>query len=248
MKNANESFEKLRPVIEAIPDENVVTPTMAAADVIGEAEELLNVATEDRDMLIKGGLKSEYIDTLTDRIGAYAVAESEYNAVAFDKSDAKKEWVKIEPEAVDLKGTLIHYLRFVFKQNRMAEELKSLGEIAKGKGRRDLMLDLMDLNKLAKKHIGLLATVGMEASLVEDANSMFEKLRTLLGDLNAEPEEVELRKNLVRKAYTYLWESVDSIREFGQFIFWKDENRADLYRSDHYQNIGKMSHSSESDY
>ena len=130
----------------------------------------------------------------------------------------------------------------------MAEELKSLGEIAKGKGRRDLMLDLMDLHKLANKHIKLLATVGMEASLVEDANSMFEKLRTLLGDLNAEPEEVELRRNLVRKAYTYLWESVDNIREFGQFIFWKDENRADLYRSDHYQNIGKMSHSSESDY
>jgi len=55
MSTSQESFEKLRPVIEAIADDEVVTPTMPAADVIGEAEEVLKVATEDRDLLIKGG-------------------------------------------------------------------------------------------------------------------------------------------------------------------------------------------------
>ena len=245
MSNSQDSYEKLRPVIEAIPDEEVVTPTMPPDDIIGEAEELLKTALEDKDTLIKSGLNSEYIDTLEYRIGAFAVAESEFNAVAFDKSEAKKEWEKIEPDALELKRTLMHYLRFVFKRNNMTNELKSLGEIAKGKGRRDLMLDMMDLHKLAQKHINLLATVGLDASLIDAANNMFEKLRSLLGDLNAEPEEVERKKMMLRKAYTYLWQAVDNIREFGQFVFWKDPNKSELYRSDHYQRIGRLSHSED---
>ena len=242
MLNSDKSFEKLRPVIEALPDDNIVSPTMPPDDIVGEAEELLNTATEDKDLLIKGGLESEYIDSLRDRIGAYIVAEAEHRAVAFAKSEAKKEWDDIETKAVEIKRTLMHYMRFVFKRNNMTAELKSIGEIAKGKGRRDLMLDLMDLYKLAQKNVDLLTTVGMDTSLIEDANTMFEKLRSLLGDLNTEPEEVETKKMLVKKAYTYLWDAVDNIREFGQFVFWKDENRLDLYRSDHYQRIGKMSH------
>ena len=193
-------------------------------------------------MLVKSGLNSEYIDTLADRIGAYAVAESEYNAIAFAKNEAKKEWIKIEPEAVELKRTLMHYLRFVFKRNNMTAELKSIGEIAKGKGRRDLMLDLMDLHKLAQRHTELLTTVAVDPLIVDEANNMFEKLRNLLGDINSEPEETEAKKLMVQKAYTYLWEAVDNIREFGQFVFWKDDEKADLYRSDHYQRLGKISH------
>jgi len=245
MSNSQESYEKLRQVIEAIPDEKIVTPTMPASDVIGEAEELLKVATEDRDMLLKGGLNSEYIDSLPDRIGAYAVAESEYNAVAFAKSDAIKEWKKIEPEAVELKQSLMHYLRFVFKRNNMTAELKSIAEIAKGRGRRDLMLDMMDLHKLAEKHTDLLTTVGVAPSIVDEAAVMFEKLRNILGDINMQPEEVEAKRSMVRKAYTYLWEAVDNIREFGQFVFWKDEKKTDQYRSDFFQNLGKMSHSGD---
>ena len=242
MNNSQESFEKLRPVIEAIPDEKIVSPTMPPDDIIGEAEELLQTATEDRDLLVKGGLKSEYLDSFQDRIGAYAVAEAEFNAVAFAKSDANKEWKNLEPEAKEIKETLMHYMRFVFKRNKMSAELKSLGEIAKGRGQRDLMLDLMDLHKLAQKHKELLPTVGMDLNLIDEANTMFEKLRSLLGELKTEPEEVETKKMLAKKAYTYLWDAVSNIREFGQFVFWKDEERLDLYRSDHYQRIGKMSH------
>jgi antitoxin component HigA of HigAB toxin-antitoxin module len=242
MNNSQESFEKLRPIIEAIPDEEVVTPTMPPDDIIGEAEELLNTALEDKDILIKSGLKSEYIDSLSDRIGAYAISVSEFNAFAFTQNEAKKEWNNIEPEAIELKQTLMHYLRFIFKRNDMKEDLKSLAEIAKGRGRRDLLLDLMDLHKLASKHLELLKTIGMDESIVNDANDMFERLRALLGDIKGEPEVVEHKKMMMKKAYTYLWKAVDEIRDFGQFAFWKDENKLEQYRSEHYRNLGKMSH------
>ena len=53
------------------------------------------------------------------------------------------------------------------------------------------------------------------------------------------PGELEELKTLAYQAFTYLQEAVSEIRENGQHVFWKDENRLDLYKSDHYQRIGK---------
>lgn len=87
--------------------------------------------------------------------------------------------------------------------------------------------------------------MSVDASIVDEANAMFEKLRNLLGEINTAPKDVANKKKFAQKAYTYLWQAVDNIREFGQFVFWKDEKKVDLYRSDFYQNMGKASHKSE---
>jgi len=242
MSTSEDALKKLHEAIESIPDDEIVTPTMPVADVIGEAEELLKNAAADRDVLIKSGLDAALIDSLSDRIAAYAKAEANHNAVAFAKSEARKEWEKLKPEADDIKQTLIHSLRFVFKRNNMNAELKSVAEISKGKGYRDLVMDLMELHTLAEKYTDMLAKVGVDNKVINDANVMFGKLRKLLGDINTQPKDVAAAKKTAQKAYTYLWQAVDEIREVGQFAFWKDEKKADLYRSDFYQNIGRSSH------
>jgi hypothetical protein len=216
---------------------------MSVADIIGEAEELERTSRLDKEALFASGINQELLESLSDRIGAYSVANSEYNTVAFAKSDAKIAWEEVEPTASKHRSKLIHYLRFAFKRNDMKPELKVVTEIAKGRGRRDLMIDMMDLQKLIEKHLDIVTPFGMTIADGIKAEELFETLRSILGGIDTPAAEVTTKKKLAQQAYTYLWESVDEIREFGQFLFWEDDKKLDLYRSDHYQRVGKLSHS-----
>ncbi|MUP38129.1 hypothetical protein [Labilibaculum euxinus] len=49
---------------------------------------------------------------------------------------------------------------------------------------------------------------------------------------NGSKDESSPNKSLRDKAYTLLMERVSSIREFGSYVFWKNEERRNKYLND----------------
>ena len=84
-----------------------------------------------------------------------------------------------------------------------------------------------------------MGAIGFDLANLEKAEAMHDTLSNLLSEANMSPGELAELKNLSYQAYSFLQEAVSEIRETGQYVFWKDENRLDLYKSDHYQRIGK---------
>jgi len=237
MLSAQESYNKHFAAFSAIPPDKIKTPRMPRIDVMGEAEELKLAAQEDREALVKAGCPEEYITTLDERIGAYAHASSIWENSEFAKSEAKKRWIEEEGGAHDFKERLLHVLNHALREN--PEELKYVKKIAAGHGKRDLVMDLKDISVLGRRNIDALSAIGFDPAEIEKAEALYEKFSNLLSEANMNSDEMEELKTLAYQAYTYLQEAVAEIRTNGQYVFWKDEARLNLYKSEHYQKIGK---------
>ena len=243
MLTAEEAYNKHLETFSAIPADKIMMPRMARVDIIGEAEELKLAALEDTEVLVRAGCPEEFITTLDERIGAYAHGSSLLENSEFAKSDAKKQWLAEEKPAYDFKDYLLHSLNHGLRDN--PEELKYVRKIAAGHGRRDLVLDLKDIEVLGKRNAQALSAIGFDLADLDRAGALHEKLSDLLSEANMSPGELESLKVLAYQAYTYLQEAVTEIRINGQFAFWKDEDRLNLYKSDHYQKIGKLRNNEE---
>jgi hypothetical protein len=238
MFSSEEAYNKHLPKFSSIPNQDIKTPKMARDDVIGESEELKITAHEDEEVLDRAGCPRKFIRTLDERIGAFAHASSVYENSEFTKTEAKKQWLEMEGPAHDLKWDIIHDFRHALRRN--PDELKYVEKIAEGQGRRDLVLDFKDIAVLGKRNQGALEAIHFDTARLVEAESLHDRLSNLLSEANMSPEEVEDLKTLTWQAYTYLQEAVSEIRENGQYVFWKNPERLDLYKSDHFQRIGKI--------
>ena len=238
MLSAEEAYNKHLGKFTAIAAEEIKTPRMAREDIIGEAEELKVVALEDRKVLVKAGCPEKLIKTLDDRIGVYAHASSLWENSEFVKTDAKKKWAEEEKCAYAFKEELLHAMSHALRGN--PDELKYVRKISAGHGRRDLVLDFKDIAVLGKRNIDALKAIGFDPADLDKAAALHEKLSALLSEASMSPAELTELKTRAYQAYTWLQEAVAEIRVNGQYVFWKDEERLQLYKSDHYQKIRKQ--------
>lgn len=238
MLTAEEAYCRHLPTFSALPPEAIKTPKMARDDVIGEAEELKLAAQEDHDALVAAGCPEEFITTLEERIGAYSHSSSMWENSEYMKSEALIQWLEKEKQAYDFKEYLLHALNHALRNN--PEELKYVKKIAAGSGRRDLTLDFKDIEVLGRRHEQALSAIGFDLTDLDKAAALHDTLSDLLSKANMTPKDLTALKTLAHQAYTFLQEAVSEIRVNGQFVFWKDEERLNLYKSDHYQKIGKI--------
>ena len=237
MLSAEQSYNKHLAAFSAIPAHEIKTPKMPRVDIIGEAEELKLAATEDKEALVKAGCREEFITTLDERIGAYAHASSVWEISEFMKSDARKQWLQEEDGAYNFKESLLHSLGHALRNN--PDELKYVKKISAGHGKRDLVVDLKDIAVLCKRNVAALNAICFDVEDIERAEALHDMLSNLLSEANMSPGKLEKLKILAYQAYTYLQEAVAEIRINGQYVFWKDEARLNLYKSEHYQQVGK---------
>lgn len=237
MISAEEAYNKHLESFSAIPNDKTKTPHMARDDIIGEAEELKIAALEDEEVLVKASCPREYIKTLDERIGAFSHASSVWENSEFAKSESKKQWLEEEKRAYDIKKEFLHELGHALRNN--PDQLQYLKKITAGHGKRDLVMDFKDGAVLGKKNIKALEAIGFDLNRLDEAEALHDKLSNLLSEATMSPEELEELKTNAYLAFTYLAEAVSEIRANGQHVFWKDPERLDLYKSDHYQKIGK---------
>lgn len=228
----------------AIPDEEVKAPEMPVDVAVQENENLYYWCLDDKTELLAAGLPETTIDELPVRDGACRVAESLWKRERFTPQDAQKEWAERSPAAYELRDQLLHTFRYAFRNNEQL--LGRVSAITDGTGDSDMIQDLSDLAALGEKNPEPLQLINFDLTLLETASATADELAVVLARANGEKEidnEVKITRD---RAYTYMKQAADEIKNCGRYVFWKNEARLKGYRNI-YKNKHRSSGSSNSE-
>lgn len=226
-------YNNLLPVITAIPSAEVLTPNMPIDVFVQEAENLYHWCIDDQPALTRVGLDWNLVISLPARAGACREAQSLWNKERNTRQEAEQAWKEQAPAAFDLRDQLLHDFRFAFRKSEGL--LKRVDEIAQGNTNSDMVQDLNDLAALGKANAALLAPINFDATKLDLAADLSDRMGDLLGATNGERKEVSEAMVIRDKAYTYLKQAVDEIRECGKFAFWRNPDRLKGYNSDYWK-------------
>lgn len=228
-----DDYNYLLSEIQAIKPEKVTTPTMPVDVFVQEAENLFHWCADDRNALVNAGLNWFFVDSLPTRAGACREAQSLWIKERNTRQKAEQDWKDQSPEAFDLRDQLVHTFRYAFRTDEGL--VGRVNEIAQGDTNSDMVQDLNDLSELGKANLDLLARINFDASLLQKAADLADRMGDLLGAANGERKK-DSEKMLTRdKAFTFLKEAVDEIRECGKFVFWRNPDRLKGYSSDYWK-------------
>ena len=231
MADINEYDSKVL-LIKSIKDEDIEIPKIPIDVYIQEAETLYHWSLEDKDKLVNKGLAKDLIEDLPVRTALLRDAESKWQLEKYGQEDIQKEWSEQSSIAYKLKDELIHDFKFAFRKDN--ELLKRVGAIKTGTGHADMFQDLSDLSILGREYAEKLKVIGFDFTLLDKANELAKNLPALFGKIKS--KKGRETKKFRDQCYTYLNQAVEEIREHGQYVFWKDEERKKGYYSQHIKN------------
>ncbi len=242
MSNKSDYEEKLA-VVMAIPDDQVIEPNMPVETAAHEGEDTKYSAMEDFEKLKPAGLSLSLVEDIPKRAGALREAESRWNSQVNRKKEAEKEWEEKAPYAIDKRAIWLHDFKFAYrKDSYLTERVRAIREKRKFD---DLIQDLNDIAVLGKENPGPLKTIGFDLDQLDEAARLSDEMATLLTEVNGDRNSIDEAKIIRDKAFTHLKEAVDEVREYGRYVFWRDEERLKRYRSDYFYEINKKSRQKE---
>ncbi|MCY1722436.1 hypothetical protein OU798_18955 [Prolixibacteraceae bacterium Z1-6] len=213
----------------AIPDVEVKAPEISVESAVQENENLYFWSLDDKAELMAAGLPETTIDALPERNGACRVAESLWKRERYTPHDAQKEWAERSPAAYQLRDQLLHTFRYAFRNNKQL--LGRVNAISDGYGDADMIQDLSDLTALGEKNPEPLQLINFDFTLFGTASTSADELAIVLARANGEKEidnEVKITRD---RAYTYMKQAADEIKNCGRYVFWKNEARLKGYRN-----------------
>lgn len=236
MSNKQDYEEKIG-TIRAIPDGKVKPPYTPVDIFIQEGEVTCYWANKDRKELLAAGLDAEIIDDVPKRAGACREAQSRWNRMFNHQKNAEKEWHIKAPAAYDFRNHLLHDFRFAYrKDSYLSSRVSAIGEDA---GHSDMIQDMNDLSVLGKANPEPLKAIGFDMSLLDEAARVSDEMASLLTKVNGERKSSNSARITRDKAYMHLKEAVDEIREYGKYVFWRDEERLKRYSSEYIRKINQ---------
>lgn len=222
-------YEAMQKAALALKQEEIKEPRIPIVNYLQEAEDLGITATVDFDQLKVCGLTKAVIDAIPVCAGAVRQAQSNWVQEKQTQEKAEKQWSEEAPLAFELRDILLHTFRFAYRKDK--DLMRSVNLIAEGDGNADMIQDLNDLATMGKKHQEQLKAIAFDLKQLDVAATKSDQMATLLatanGDRNSDNSTLEMRNRM----YTLLKEKVDEVREYGKFVFWKDEQRVKLYAS-----------------
>lgn len=228
--SANDAYERLMPLILELPKKSIQTPNLPAEEKVMEGKKLENLIERDRDPLLDSGLSPEYLDSFTDRLGAYEIAEANYIIYRNHAVGLEGKIKDLQEKIMEIRKVLLHYLSFLLKDNET--EMAALEYIKDGRTLNNKVFDIQPLVVLANKHVEELESVKLDRSVINDAELLYEETSHIKGLFKSVPEQEEDVKDIRNRAYTYLNEAFVKIKKHAQFVFWQDEEKLKVYKSD----------------
>ncbi|WP_075591133.1 hypothetical protein [Labilibacter marinus] len=216
--------------IEAIKKEETLEPYIPVDTYIQEAKDLNYWVTKDMDAFKNIGFNMQYMDTLATRAGALSEAQSRWTGEKKSVADAQTAWKLESPAAFQLQNKLISAFNYAFRKDKEAKSTVDL--IAEGTGNADMIQDLNDLAVVGKGKPELLAAIKFDMTLLDTAAQLSDRMGEIRAAANGESKEFKEEKLLRDKAYTYLKEAVDEIRDCGKYLFADNKDRLKGYRSE----------------
>ena len=222
-----EDFEAWKDAIEGIPLEKVKLPNQPIDDFVANTETLAVDAAEDREALEGAGMNRNLIDELPALSGALRYCQAQWMSEYQSRVEAQKEWKEESLKAYALRDELLHHFSFAYRNH--SDVKKKVSRIREGGSHTDMIQDLIELAVLGEKYPGPLTTINLEPALLRQARTVSHSMSELLAAANGADGEGSPKKLLRDKAFTLLFEKDSTIREYGRYLFWKDEEKRSRY-------------------
>ena len=226
---------------------NVVDTTIPVNVLVQEAENLFLWCQNDRDQLIQAGLDW----TKVDRIPICAKICREAQSMWLRDSKTINEVDLLcnakSSIALDLLGEMSHDFLYAFRNDDQL--LATLDSIVKVINRANMVQTLNDLAVMGGAHKPLLEVIRFDLAKLETAASLAPELASLIAQKNVNKKLKSESKEMRDKAYTYLKELVDQLRNCGKYKFRKNPERLAGYKSDYWKhkNIIRRKNPSQED-
>lgn len=222
-----EDFEQWKDEIENVPLSEVKLPNQPIDDFVVRTETLAIDANEDRAELEGAGLDVTLIDELNPLSGALRYCQAQWMSEYRVREEAKAEWLEQYPQAYALRDEMLHHFSFAYRGS--ADIKKKVMRIRDGASHADMIQDLVELAVLGEKNPEPLTAIQFNLDILQQGRSVSHAMSELLAAANGAAGESNETKLLRDKAFTLLAERDRTIREYGRYLFWKDEDKRDRY-------------------
>jgi hypothetical protein len=223
--------------ISAIPDDKTPEPTMPVAVFLQEAENLYQWSLTDAEALAGIGITSAVVNEIPVRAGACREAQSRWSKDHNTQKEAQRQWGEQSPIAYALRDELLHTFRYGYRND--AALLALVAKIDEGNTHADMIQDLNDLSVLGNNNPAPLQAIGFDMGKLALAAETSDAMANLLAMANGDRASQNEVKKIRDKAFAYLKESVDQVREAGKYLFWKNESRYKGYVSKYWADISR---------
>ena len=226
--STREAYQQMLPQLQAIPADQVQTPSMALAAIVHEGEELGVRAARDRAALVKWGVDPSLIDSMPARVRALEYAQGALVSCRRKIELARATWRESKARGVALRKELATVLRFVYRDQPLL--LRKLSKVTGGYSNGDLVLELLTLSHLGADNPPATDTDGLVSRLVSDAQALSSSMSR---DAAVHGAAIAVRgpMDTRNRAVTHLLRAVRQVREIARFAFRHDPDRLRTYSS-----------------
>jgi len=224
-------FETWKERIEALPLREVKLPNQPVDELTASAETLAKEAAKDKKAFKNAGMDVFLIDELASLSGALRYCQAQWMSEYRARQEAQKEWLEQSPTAYELRDEMLHHFSFAYR-NYPDIKIK-VSRIKEGSSHADMIQDLIELAVLGEKNPQPLTDINYDHSLNEKARVSSRAMSELLATANGSKDESSSNKLMRDKVYTVLTGHMRAIREYGKYVFWKNEERKEKYLSNY---------------
>lgn len=209
-------YEKLLPIVEKIPDSEIISASMPLDTFNQESLDLHKWAIEDLPMMIEIGLDKSLYDDIPVRVKALRQAMTYVNIAGFEKEEYRLIWKNRSSEVQELRRTLIRSMRFAYRNNPVI--LSRINNIASNDSYAGMIQDLNDLSELGQKNPEELKAIKFDFANLSKASAVSVEMAEILAHKNAE-KNISMEINLRDKFFTYLKKAVKEVGDYGKYLF-----------------------------
>jgi len=222
-----DDFNQWKEQIEAVTLSNLKVPNRPVDEIVERTETLAVNANKDREALAGAGMDVNLIDQLTPLSGALRYCQALWTSVYRAREEAKIGWLEQSPKGFAMQGDLLHHFSFAYRDRD--DILKKVMRIREGASQADMVQDLIELAVLGEKYPEPLVKINFDLELLTEARTLSHSLSELLAAANGAEGDDNETKILRDKAFTLLNQVDSTIREYGRYVFWKDDEKRDNY-------------------
>lgn len=222
-----EDFQLWKEQIENLTPHEVKPPNQAVDEFVASTEALAIEANKDREVLTTAGMDPSLIDNLVTLSGALRYCEAQWKSEYLNRIEAQQEWQEKSPMAYEFKKDLLHHFSFAYRKD--ANIQKKVMRIREGTSHADMVQDLIELAVLGEKYPEPLTAINFDLDQLQAARRLSHSMSELLAAANGSLDESNGTKQLRDKAFTLLYRTDSAVREYGRYVFWKDEDKRKRY-------------------
>ncbi|MCP4220013.1 MAG: hypothetical protein GY765_35605 [bacterium] len=176
-------------------------------------------------------MSMDMVDDIPVRIGALKEARGRWLLEKHRRAAEALAWDELGYRSLAMRDRLFHNFRFAFRDNKgLQNQLREMDEPNRNSS---MLQDLNSLSILGNSNMELLTAIDFDFLLLDEAAHLSKQLPPICIKAAADDVENAAAIRIRDQAYTHLKEVVDTIRKYGKYLFWKDEKKLKLYRSNY---------------